>query len=304
MNLKHILSAFVLLLAGAQEIHPGLHAPAGYAVDTDIRYGNVSESQCLDLMYPSPADSPQPAIVLIHSGGWYTGDKGGPNTFRMMCSFAEAGYVAVSIGYRLADEAPFPAAVEDCKLAVRWLRANSERYGIDPSRIAAMGASAGGHLAAMLAVTKPEDNLEGRGALPEISSAVQAAVAVAAPFDLRIPLSSKFSETDDPAVVRFLGGPLAEKNEEARRASPIAYIRGVTTPLMIVHGAADKRVCMNQAEAMARALEQAGSPHQVIIVEDGGHGMGIAREEKSLQRILVFLGVYLGKADPTDELSP
>ena len=218
----------------------------------------------------------------------------------MMCSFAEAGYVAVSTGYRLSDEAHFPAAVEDCKEAVRWLRANAERYGINPEQIAAMGASAGGHLAAMLAVTTPEDGFEGAGAHAEVSSAVQSSVAVSAPFDLRVPLSSEMTDQDDPLVARFLGGPPAEREEVARRASPVAYVRSVTTPLLIIHGTADNRVDRTQTEAMIRALEQADSPHESIFVEGGGHGMGIAREQEIFERVLAFLATHLSRAREAD----
>tara|TARA_R110001592_G_scaffold271668_1_gene538224 strand:- start:1021 stop:1659 length:639 start_codon:yes stop_codon:yes gene_type:complete len=211
----------------------------------------------------------------------------------MMDYFAEAGYVVLSIAYRLSDDAKFPAAVEDCKLAVRWLRAHADTYGVNPERIGVIGASAGGHLSAMLAVTGPDDGLEGDGLWQDYSSAVQAAVPVAAPFDLRVPLSLKLADEDDPLVVRFLGGSLEEKAEAARRASPVSYVRKALPPMLILQGTADKRVDrVTQADPMIAALVAAGAPHESIFAE-GGHGMGIAREPAALARILEFFNRQL-----------
>ena len=294
-----VLLAFVFALQGEAEPAPeGVSdtppaPPAGYVVKYDVHYGEISERQKLDIVYPKEPGNPRPAVILIHSGGWYTGGKGGESTFKQMCRFAEEGYVALSIGYRLTDEAVFPAAVEDCKLAVRWLRAHAAEYGVDPTRIAAMGASAGGHLAAMLAVTQPQDGLEGNGGFAAESSAIQAAVPVCAPLDLRVPLSKDLAQTDDPLVVQFLGGPLAEKAEEARRASPLAHVRPGLPPILLVHGSADKRVNPEQTTRMAEALREAGCPHEVIMVEGGKHGMGIAREEPVSSQIIAFLNRYL-----------
>ena len=263
----------------------------------DVAYGDLSERQRLDILRPIEVDHRRPAIIFLHGGGWYTGGKGGPNTLKMMQSLVDAGYVAVSMDYRLADEAPFPAAVHDCKQAVRWLRAHAEHYGVDPKRIGVMGSSAGGHLASMLAVTTPTDGLEGEtGSLGELSS-VQVAVAVCAPFDLRVPLSSRLAGEDDPAVLRFLGGPISAKQDAARRASPITHVRKDSQPLLIVHGTGDKRVDLAQAEAMIRALEAAGAPHETILVEGGKHGMGIARRPEVSDRIMAFFGAHLRPAE-------
>jgi acetyl esterase/lipase len=302
MPAQRFIVAVTLLLAvataAATEEAPIDETYGDFVLSRDIAYAGVSERQRLDILRPSDVRPARPVIVLIHSGGWYTGDKGGPNTLAMMRSFAEAGYVAVSVGYRLSDEAKFPAAVEDCKQAVRWLRGNADRYGVDPRRIAAMGASAGGHLAALLALTTPEDGLEGNDPLPEESSAVQAAVVVAAPVDLRMPLSLEMADEDDPLVVRFLGGPLAENQDAARRASPVSYARNDAPPILIVHGTADKRVHVTQAEAMIHALEKARAPYEAILVEGGRHGMGIAREPETFDKVLAFLARHLN----SDEL--
>jgi len=281
-----LIAALLLVVAWAAQGQ--IAVPEGYNFDVDVPYGTASERQRLDILYPATPEGPRPAIVHIHGGGWYTGGKGGEQTFNMMRSFAEAGYVALSMEYRLSDDAKFPAAVEDCKLALRWLRAHAAKYGVDPERIGAIGASAGGHLSAMLAVTGPADGLEGDGPHGDQSSAVQAAVPVAAPFDLRVPLSLKIGD-DDPVVVRFLVGPLADRAEAARRASPIVYVRADLPPMLIVQGTADQRVDRRtQADPMIRALEAAEAPVETIFVEGGNHGMGIAREPVTLAKIQAF----------------
>lgn len=136
-----------------------LDLPKGLVLTQDVAYGTASKAQRLDILFPEDRAQPRPAIVHIHGGGWHAGDKGGRNTFELMRTFAKAGYVALSINYRMSGEAKFPAAVEDCKLALRWLRAHAPDYGVDPDRIGVIGPSAGGHLSAMLAVTRPEDGL-------------------------------------------------------------------------------------------------------------------------------------------------
>ena len=262
--------------------------PEGWVMEFDVPYGTASEAQRLDIVHAQDSMEKLPAIVLIHGGGWYSGEKGGPKTFGMLAAFAKAGYIALSIGYRLSDEAPFPAAVEDCQEAVRWLRAHAPRYGVDTDRIGAMGASAGGHLSAMLAVTRTTDGFANSRRFPHQSCAIQAAVPVCAPFDLRVPLSNDPALKDDPAVVQFLGGTVTEKPRTARRASPIAYVRNDLPPMLIIHGAADERVLPSQSTAMAQALKYAGAPHELILVKNGSHGMGIARQEDVFAHVLAF----------------
>ncbi len=267
--------------------------PDGYLFVANVPYGVASEAQRLDILYPPHAERPLPAIVHIHGGGWYLGDKGGDSTLAMMCRFAEAGFVVLSIDYRLSGEATFPAAVEDCKLAIRWLRAHAEQFHVDPDRIGVIGGSAGGHLSAMLAVTRPEDGFDRSGRYQDYSSAVQAAVPVCGPMDLRVPLAPALFSGDDPAVVRFLGGPLAKKSEEARRASPITYVRKDLPPMLLIHGSADKRVLVDQSKDFADALAAAGAPYELLVVEGGHHGMAMAREGDGGQRVLRFFVEHL-----------
>ncbi len=288
---------------------PSVQAPAeqqlpeGHALDTDVPYGVASDRQSLDILYPVHSPELRPAILLFHGGGWYTGGKGGPRTLAMMCAFAEEGYVALSVGYRLSDEAPFPAAVVDCKRAVRWLREHADQYRVDPAHLAAMGASAGGHLSAMLAVTGDEQEFDDGGYAGQ-SSAVQAAVLICAPLDLTAPLFKNPPGGDDPAVARFLGVSPASHPEIARRASPLSYVRRDLPPVLIIHGTADERVAPSQSEKMAQALQAVGTPHELILVRGGGHGMGIAREPEVFRQILVFLAEHCAVRRPREGQAP
>ncbi|GMW02748.1 MAG: hypothetical protein AMXMBFR84_38840 [Candidatus Hydrogenedentota bacterium] len=282
---------FVALQSSVPEADPRT-APQGMAFDIEVAYGNESARQVLDILYFKEIRIVRPAVIHIHGGGWYTGDKGGESTFALMKRFAEAGFVAVSMNYRFSDEAPFPAAVQDAKRAVRWLKANAEKYGVDPNRVAAIGASAGGHLAAMLALTQPKDGLEGEGIL-EYPSSVRAAVPVCAPFDLAEEIFFKVATEKDPNIGKFLPGTLEEKRSLAPKASPLTYVHPEGPPMLIVHGTDDKAVPVDQAQHMETALHEVNAPCESIIVEGGKHGMGIAREEPVLTRIVEFLKQHL-----------
>lgn len=266
----------------------------GYAFDKDVAYGTQSPKQVLDILYPADLSAvARPAIIHIHGGGWYTGGKDGDSTLRLMHAFAEKGYVVLSIAYRLSDEAPFPAAVEDCRLAVRWLRANAAKYHVDPEHVGAMGGSAGGHLSAMLAVCGDEKRFDGAGGLLEYSSAIQAAVPICPPMDLTKPLSFKLGIANDEAVTKFLGGTPEQKPEEAKWASPISYVRPGLPPMLLIHGDADQRVELVQSTDFAAKAREAGSSCELIVVPNGKHGMGEARQPEYVARMLAFFDAHL-----------
>ena len=268
--------------------------PEGFTFDADVPYGAQSPAQKLDILYPSDAAaSARPAIVHIHGGGWYAGSKGGEKTLEMLRAFAANGYVAVSIDYRLSDEARFPAAMEDCKLALRWLRANAGTYHIDPDHLGAIGGSAGGHLSAFLAVTGEVDDFHGDGSYREYSSAIQAAVPICPPTDLSKPLSEKFGLEADDAVIRFLGGTPLEKQDEARRASPATYVCPGLPPMFFIHGVEDKRVLPSHSTELAARLRDAGNACEVAIVEGFGHNVDMARTPEMLARIVAFFDRHL-----------
>src|SRR5579885_2808487 len=214
------------LIAGPQGVlATGPPAPGDIVVFHDIAYREGSSRQWkLDLaMKQDLRGKPRPGIVVIHGGGWIEGDKssfasrehGVPGNIE---DFAALGFVAVTINYRLAGEAPFPAALADCKNAVRWLRAHAREYNIDPGHIGAYGNSAGGHLAMLLGMVGPDPRLEGDGPYQDQSSLVQAVVSDSGPIDL---LNQHRSGALRQVCERFLGGPpVGERAAVYRRASP------------------------------------------------------------------------------------
>src|SRR5215510_9833699 len=144
-------------------------------VERDIVYGKGDQMDLqLNLAIPK-GKGPFPAVVCIHGGGWYRGQRQDMDFMTEL--LARRGFVAATVSYRLVSTARFPAQIEDCKAAVRWLRANAAKYHIDPDRIGAIGPSAGGHLACLLGVTEKKDGLEGSGGNPDHSSGVQAVVS-------------------------------------------------------------------------------------------------------------------------------
>ena len=236
---------------------------AGITVVHDIPYRQGPSKQWrLDLaMRKGTPDKPRPAIVVIHGGGWLEGDKssfasrkyGVPGN---IVDFAELGFVAVTINYRLSGEAAFPAGLEDCKCAVRWLRAHAKEYNVDAKHIGAYGNSAGGHLAMLLGMVGKAAGLEGNGPYQDESSIVQAVVSDSGPIDLL----SQFQHGQLKEVVsRFLGGPPEGARAAVyKSASPIRHISAGTPPLLLIYGGADSQVPVETADEFVVALGRAG----------------------------------------------
>ncbi len=174
----------------------------------DVIYGaGDGEPLYLDWARPKKIDDKLTAIVYIHGGGWAAGNK---STHRdEVKAAAERGYFSASVGYRFAPEHRFPAAVEDCKCAIRWMRANADELGVDRQRIGGIGFSAGAHLVLMLSTMDPEDGLEGKGGWPDWSSKLQAGVSFYGPTNLL----SQYPDRSRVIVENFMGGPLKEKQD-------------------------------------------------------------------------------------------
>ncbi len=204
---------------------------------------------------------PRPGIVVIHGGGWLEGDKssfasrehGVPGN---IVDFAALGFVAVTINYRLSGEAPFPAALEDCKNAVRWMRAHARDYNLDPDHIGAFGNSAGGHLALLLGMVGKDAHLEGDGPYQDQSSLVQAVVSDSGPIDL---IEQYRQGTLRHVCDRFMGGPPdGERAAAYRRASPSGQITPGTPPVLLIYGVEDNQVPVETADRFVLALGRAG----------------------------------------------
>jgi acetyl esterase/lipase len=268
MTLRTLL-AHGLLATSLSASEPGLFAgeapdPADVTILHNLRYRQGDSRQWhLDLaMKKDRGGKPRPGIVVIHGGGWLEGDKssfasrehGVPGN---IVEFAELGFVAASINYRLSGEATFPAALDDCKTAVRWLRAHATDYNLDPARIGVYGNSAGGHLAMLLGVAGvgPQPTVSD-GPYQDQSSIVQAVASDSGPIDL---IDQYRRGALREVCVRFMGGPPEGVRADAyRRASPSEQINPSTPPLLLIYGVDDEQVPVESADRFVLALGQAG----------------------------------------------
>lgn len=255
---------------------------------TDVEYGKVGdEALLLDLVTPPKSDTPRPGLIFIHGGGWAGGRKEDFTAFAK--DFATAGYVAVSVNYRLAPKHPCPAQIEDCKCAVRWMRAHADELGLDPERIGAIGGSAGGHLALMLGVMDEGDGLEGEGGWPDQSSKVQAVVNYVGPTDLMgtLPPISR------GILKNFLGGTREEKRELAIQASPVTYVSAGDAPCLSFMGTKDPLVPHEQGVLLANKLTEAGVPGRVEFILGAGHGFEPEEMRRTIEAAKEFLAEEL-----------
>lgn len=265
---------------------PGQDAKREIRLETDIVFGKGGTTELkLDLAMPKEGEGPFPAIVCIHSGGWIGGDR--EQMRQTIEVLAGRGYVAISPDYRLAPRDRFPAQIEDCKAAVRWLRANAARYHVDTRRIGSIGFSSGAHLACLLGVTTKEDGLEGSGGNADQSSAVSAVVSFFGPTDLTQDVWSK--EVRQRHLVPLIGGSVTEKADLYRKASPMTYAGKNAPPFLFLHGTEDRMVPLAQSQALADKLRKAGVEARVIAIEGAGHGW---RGQKLLDTIANMLDFF------------
>ncbi|MHC4399389.1 MAG: alpha/beta fold hydrolase [Planctomycetota bacterium] len=268
--------------------------PEGVELQTDIAYREGSEKWRLDLAMPKePRDGARPAIVFVHGGGWRSGDKGGGQWRSLPLEYAAKGYVCISVNYRLTDEAPFPACVEDVKCAVRWLRANAREHGVDPKRVGAYGNSAGAHLVAMLGLVGPDAGLEGDGPHADQSSLVQAVCCSATPTDF----TSWGGQRDNSFLKRgLLAGPEATFDERVKKVSPICHVRADAPPFLVVHGTGDRTVPIGQGDRFVEALKKAGAKDVTYMRYEGdGHGVFGQRSGETYPAMEKFFARTLGK---------
>jgi acetyl esterase/lipase len=225
----------------------------------DLAYiPNGTDRQKLDLYLPEPAAAPSPVIVWIHGGGWQAGSKSNCLSKR----FVPKGYAAASVGYRLSQQATYPAQIQDCKAAIRWLRAHAAEYHLDPQRIGVWGLSAGGHLVALLDTTGNIRDFDVGENLDQ-SSAVQCVVDWFGPTD--------FLYHTDPKIEQLLGVPVAGHEDVAKRASPLYFVSKASAPILIMHGDKDPLVPLQESKDFNVALQKAGVESSLVVLPGAGH---------------------------------
>jgi len=276
--------------------NPAPKLPPGTQAVKDIVYATVNGRDLhLDFYRPAKAAGALPLIIWIHGGGWRNGSKENP---RWALELLRYGYAVASVEYRLSGEAIFPAAIEDCKAAVSYLRANAKRFRVDPDHFGAWGSSAGGHLVALMGVTNGTGVFDTFPITKKASSDVQAVCDWFGPTDfLRMddfPGRIIHNAADSPES-RFIGGPIQQNKDKVARANPITYVSKDDPPFLIMHGEVDKTVPFNQSELLYAALKKAGvecTLHKVIAGDHGFRGAKESREEL-LQRVRAFFDEHL-----------
>ncbi|MBD3676325.1 MAG: alpha/beta fold hydrolase [Planctomycetaceae bacterium] len=234
---------------------------------TYARYGDRTLE--MDLYRPQGNWGALPAVVCIHGGGWANGNR--TSHGKIAQALAARGYVAATISYRLSGEAPFPAAIEDCKAAVRFLRAHADEYGIDTDRIGAIGLSAGGHLTALLATSSGVKELEGAGGNADFSSAIQAAVPMGAQTDFLSDRTRRISAAEDRGTIwrQFLGGSLDEKPETFQLASPLYHLDKSDPPCWFITGENDDP--STHADLFRQQMQNLTIPTGLTVIDDAPH---------------------------------
>lgn len=260
-----VLSTFAAVFSGAAE--PGPREV------TDVTFLAPDRAEKLDLYLPtsSAAGKLSPAVVWIHGGGWTGGTKTEARGKAICRTLANAGYVAVSIDYKLGPGS-WPLDLLDCKNAVRFLRAHAAEYRLDPDRIAVAGGSAGGHLALMVGLTAQKKLFEPDAPYPEVSSAVRCIIDMYGPTNLRTrPQDKTPMRTLMTGPSRAAFGAASDNAGVWRMASPVHHVTTDSPPVLILHGRADSTVDYQQSDEMAAALKAGGVAHEYLLLDNVGH---------------------------------
>ena len=274
LSLSLVLCAACAPIASAAE---AAEAPA-YAVERNIVYASPDGIDLhLDAYLPS-GDGPFPAVLVVHGGAWRTGSKGQLAFYAR--ALAERGYAAFAINYRLAPKHRFPAQIEDCRSAVRWIRRNAQLYKVDPQRIGGIGYSAGGHLVALLGVTGAAADD------PTEDTRLSAVCAGGAPCDFRN-VAPKWE-----MLSFWLGGPRSALPQLYEQASPAAQVSQTAPPMFFFHGDADLLVPAASPQAMVNRLQEAGVEASALILTGGGH-LSAMWDRGALAKACEFLDWHL-----------
>jgi acetyl esterase/lipase len=256
-------------------------ASAEVRIEKNIAYLGPDRKELADLYLPAEAKpgEKRPGVVIIHGGGWTGGVRDAKREINIGTTLAENGYVGLSIDYILqTKDGPkiWPQNVHDCKTAVRWLRANAQKYQIDVDHIGVIGGSAGGHLAAMVGVTGPKDGLDPPGPYGEHSCAVQAVV------DLYGPMATI------PKWIQTLVDPQNPKADElTRQITPLSHLDKGDPPILILHGTADTTVDLADSEAFAEALTKAGVVNELVIIPGAPHTFDLQPKQRDLRPVVL-----------------
>ncbi|HRF60095.1 MAG TPA: alpha/beta hydrolase [Fimbriimonadaceae bacterium] len=267
------------------------------AFDAKVDMGVVfskpgGEELKMDIYYPADRSKPAPALLVLHGGAWIGGNRADMAEFCQAA--ADRGFVAATASYRLAPNSKWPAMLDDAQTAVRYLRANASKLNIDPKKVAATGASAGGHLALLLGFRDTRDSKAGEYATQ--SSRVKAVLNVFGPTDL----TQDYPPAFDFLFQTVLGKPKKDSAEDIRQASPVTFVAPGAAPVFTIHGTADQIVPVMQAKRLDAALKAKKIDTEMVIIEGMGHEAGGKDEGRRKQFLdavakgLEFVRKHLG----------
>ena len=292
--------------AGAMPALPQGGPPVAFSVEPnykDLVYAPVSATQKLDLYLPTTGAGPFPLVINIHGGGFKFGDKGmlSETTGKALLN---AGFAVASIDYRLSGEAIFPAAVQDAKAAVRFLRANAAQYNLNPDKVAVFGQSAGGNIAAMVGVTgNISDYDDASLGNAGVSSAVQAVINQYGPTDfLQMDAQAKAQgcsasdQTHNDASSfesAYIGAAIQTVPEQVKKSNPITYISKDTPPFLIQKGDQDCTVPVESTKMLADALSAANLDATYTSLAGAGHGGSQFETDENIALMISFLDKYM-----------
>ena len=281
----------------------GADTSAAKASYLDVAYASKSAAEKLDIHLPSAGSAPYPVIISVHGGAFLMGDKADGQLTPMLAGL-DRGYAVVSVNYRLSSEAKFPAAVNDVKAAIRFLRANASKYGLDPQKFAVWGGSAGGNLVSMVGTGAGVGSLSD----PSLgnasqSDAVQAVVDWFGPIDFAS-MDPQFEESGagsanhgaaDSPESQYLGAPLASVPQKVKASDPTTYISADDPPFLIEHGTVDAQVPVQQSQEFAAALTKSlGSGKVTLKLLDGaGHADPAFSTQDNVAYVLDWLDAQL-----------
>ncbi|HLJ94373.1 MAG TPA: alpha/beta hydrolase [Gemmataceae bacterium] len=317
---RHCLAIFAMMVCGfvaAPEVkaqqpqakRPAL--PAGFTAEYDIQYGpNGDPAQTLDLYYAKkPAEKPQPLLVWIHGGGW----TGGSKTQVPYLNQLTRGYLVASIEYRFSQKAIFPAQIQDCQAAIRWLRAHATKYNIDREHIGVGGASAGGHLVALLGTSGGKSVFPPIGGNEDQSDRVQAVCDLFGPADFWTVMKQAaedkavknvFKWNEGDPYSKLIGAKLGQDKDKCEAVSPVHYVSKDNPPFLILHGDHDALVPYAQSVELAELLTKAGVQVTLQRFPGAGHGGPAFGLPAVTQLMDAFFDKYLKGVDAKIEALP
>jgi len=262
-------------------------------IEKDVAFLGDGRAEKMDVYLPAEGEvkGPAPAVIWIHGGGWVGGSKSAKRELNVCRTLAENGYAAFSIDYHVADknagpeDAPWPRNVHDCKTALRFIRKEAARFGIDPRRIGVAGGSAGAHLALAVGLTADDAELNKGGLYLDQANDVSCIIDFYGP-----------TEIDEKRAPRFAGKTAEETAENVRKGSPVRMVKKDSQPVLVAHGTKDELCDISHSHRLVARMKELGTVHEYIEIKDAPHTFDLQPKQMDLRpAVLAFLGKYLGK---------